>query len=150
MSAWRLLVVLAAGCAASHGARIARMSSSCLERCEAYEVSVYADGFVAYRGWAHVVHGRRTAYLSTAKLAALDAAFAGFAAIDGHAIQCNIDDNGVLYTLEYRGRRISFFSWCDKVPYEVRSIVVDVERTLDVQRWFGTPEQRARLPESKR
>lgn len=123
----------------------------CLGQCEAYQVAVYADGFVDYRGWAYVKHGRRTGHLAPAELAELDAVFARhrFASFDGGAFHCSETDLGELYTIAYGGKQVSFFSLCDKVPDAALDLVGDVVATLQLRRWFGTDRERARLPESR-
>ena len=127
-----------------------KLETGCLGMCESYEVAVYADGFVDYRGRAYVKHGRHTAKLTPAQLAELDAVFAGFAAIDGDEIHCNVTDLGQLYTIRYRGTRISFFELCDRVPDVALEIVGGIRATLGLERWFGTARERARLPEWRR
>ena len=146
---WRVVVLAAAGCAVSHGARIVEMSVGCLGRCEQYSVAVYGDGFVEYRGYTRVLPGRRTAQLDRAKLAQLDALFADFATLAASEMQCEATDLGELYVIEYRGQRIEFFSLCNRVPLAALELAGGVRATLALDRWFGTDKERAHLRQAR-
>lgn len=109
----------------------------CLGRCPEYQVDVYADGAVRFRGLGNVATmGEATGHLDEAQLAALTARFeaANFRGFAGRYE--NIDTSDLpLVIIAYQGRMVRHAHGDSGAPSELTKLEDDVDTLIGTKPW---------------
>lgn len=120
--------------------------TSCLGRCATYTVAIYRDGFVEYRGVAHVrTVGPVAAQLSSVQLDALETALtqAKFLGLRRRYLEIDCTDLPSAFTW-YRPaggttKSIAHYLGDRTAPAALFAIEAAIDAAVDVEQWIGTP-----------
>jgi hypothetical protein len=125
------------------GALAALYRGACLGRCPEYQVEVYPDGEVIFRGKRNVATvGEARGRLSEEQLAQLARLFelANFGAFEGRYE--NLDTSDLpLVIVAYRGRLVRHAHGDSGAPVELTRLEDALDELLGTSRWVRAPEQ---------
>ena len=110
----------------------------CLEDCPVYEVTLYRDGVVEYRGRRHVkATGRRVGRVTAAAIAELEAELArvGFARLRDYPHMDCTDLPGVRLT--YQGKTLDHYHGDIAAPMDLFALEATFDRVAETARWVG-------------
>lgn len=116
---------------------------ACLGRCPEYQVDVYADGEVRFRGVRNVATvGEATGHLDEAQLAALTSRFenANFRGFAGRYE--NIDTSDLpLVIIAFQGRMVRHAHGDSGAPPELTQLEDEFDQLVGTARWTSAPDR---------
>lgn len=138
-----------------HGGEMARLSRSpCYGTCPIYDITVYQDGWVVYRGMHYVkVEGEATRQLTDAELQELRHLFLdnNYFKMKDHYLDYQITDMPSADTAFSDGKRakvVLHYYGDSSAPRELSLIEEGFDRIVGSEQWVGTYEERKKLLES--